>query len=1035
MKRLSFTLGIVLIVSCSTLAGEAICPVTADVGVGSVVRLQMSGNNFGPTTALRQNQNWSGFENKNLLMAFDTSAIEGWTIEKAYLRVYLAKGELYGAGLCTVLAPWQETEDKNWRVSPGGPSWLYAKTPSPGQEPGPEHWWAWKGSGLYSVCWSHPSARYSHAGPGTLRRIQKEDTRFTEVQIPVDPALVASLATNTAHGLILTDDKGQVAESYSLIGPGKPYRYNEAADIWIFTKDIQEESLRPALVVEGGPADDTPPAAVTDVTIESIDEANTTAILTFSPPGDDGQRGTPLAYEAAWSDSTITDATFAEATPVPRWAMPKPDETAERQRMPVFTLPPGEHVLAIRAVDEAGNRGPVTNVKLTLPTVPNMRFVEPPAASKAPAGQADLPAAAGLMEVFAVDEDTKIDPVTGMVLRDGDVYRREPNIMQHNTVWNAADNTISLQAAANEVVGVQVMVKKLRPQLQSLKVEVSDLTGPDGRTITAKNNIEPFRLWYVNVGGGPTPEVGPGELDDETVRPTAWHPVACVPMDKTFGESVDVPGINKVPSQNFQGLWVDVYVPRGTPEGLYEGTVRISARGADAPVELPLKLKVLPLELPDKNSWHVELNRYFSVGGWAGGKTKEQQIEAERMYYALAHKHRLILNALPYSHSGRTDEAYTPPLAGEGANTHIADWSDFDERWGPLLDGSLFTAKNGYYGPGAGTPLNHVYTSFHEDWPMPLEPNYKWQQDVTNRLEFAEYAKQAGRVEEGFSDAYKAGWSNVAKDYFQHFQQKGWTDTAIQFYYNNKYYWKVAYFGGMSTGGVCFWLLDEPADFDDYDCNAFLLKLAWDGYRKANTPEMTIHGRTDVSQVEMTRGLWDNLCNVYMASRILSYFGPTERVRQLFYPKEEYWKYGGGGSASASPIAQYHLLLGTWALGTDGCMPFWNTFGTKSWTKADNLAIYRAGYNYPGLDGKTTLAPIASTRMKYLRRGQQDLEYLHLLAARPGWSRERIRLALKAYADDPDAAILRFRNMSAAKRQQLRDAVVASLLADEAANQ
>ena len=47
-------------------------------------------------------------------MAFKTEPIKGWKIQEAYLHLYVAKEDLYGVGLCEVLAPWAE-QDKAGR--------------------------------------------------------------------------------------------------------------------------------------------------------------------------------------------------------------------------------------------------------------------------------------------------------------------------------------------------------------------------------------------------------------------------------------------------------------------------------------------------------------------------------------------------------------------------------------------------------------------------------------------------------------------------------------------------------------------------------------------------------------------------------------------------------------------------------------------------------------------------------------------------------------------------------------------------------
>ena len=104
--------------------------------------------------------------------------------------------------------------------------------------------------------------------------------------------MVAALAAGTSHGLILTDDKGQVAEAYSLLGTGKPYRYNEAEDVWAFTRDIQVEALRPVLEVMGERTDKTPPTAPAKLEVAAVSPAAGQVTVRFVAPGDDGATGT-----------------------------------------------------------------------------------------------------------------------------------------------------------------------------------------------------------------------------------------------------------------------------------------------------------------------------------------------------------------------------------------------------------------------------------------------------------------------------------------------------------------------------------------------------------------------------------------------------------------------------------------------------------------------------------------------------------------------------------------------------------------------
>ena len=503
---------------------------------------------------------------------------------------------------------------------------------------------------------------------------------------------------------------------------------------------------------------------------------------------------------------------------------------------------------------------------------------------------------------------------------------------------------------------------------------------------------------------------------------------------RAAGASFEIPAAdNKVAGQQVQSVWVDLYVPRGTPPGRYKGTITITAKELSRPVELTVALEVLPLSLPDEYTFVLELNRYHSVVGWAGVDARKDPDQAMRTTwdcYRLAHRHRCVLNVLPYSHSGRVDRDYVPAMAGQGTDVRVKDWSEYDRRFGPLLDGSAFSARAGYVGPGAGVPVHHMYTAFHEAWPVWLDAStYKDHKVVKGRLDFAEYAKQARRPAVAFTEAYKQGFMRVARQFFRHFKAKGWTRTSLHFFNNNKYYWKVAYFGGMGRGGVCFWLMDEPADFDDYDANGFVMSLAHRAYRTAGAPEVRMDGRADVSQPEMARGLWDGIATVWCIGGMRGYW-PTAAARRRWLPREKHWCYGGGVRVDGAAVQLWQAGLTRWCCGVTGWMPWWNCFGggSRAWKKAQNLAIYYTGKNYAN-SGRTYPGPIAGVRLKLARRIQQDIEYLHLLGRCKGWDRHRVRRALAAYSDDPAAPVLTFNGLTLDRLNELRRRVIATILA------
>lgn len=101
--------------------------------------------------------------------------------------------------------------------------------------------------------------------------------------------------------------------------------------------------------------DTRPPSAINDLTVAP--GAAQTELLSFTDVGDDWKCGTAASYQLFASSSPITQDTIGQATPIPLTATPGAAGTRE-----TLTIPASQDLghLAIRAVDRAGNIGPVT---------------------------------------------------------------------------------------------------------------------------------------------------------------------------------------------------------------------------------------------------------------------------------------------------------------------------------------------------------------------------------------------------------------------------------------------------------------------------------------------------------------------------------------------------------------------------------------------------------------------------------------------------------------------------------------------------
>jgi hypothetical protein len=119
-----------------------------------------------------------------------------------------------------------------------------------------------------------------------------------------------------------------------------------------------------------------------------------------------------------------------------------------------------------------------------------------------------------------------------------------------------------------------------------------------------------------------------------------------------------------------------------------------------------------------------------------------------------------------------------------------------------------------------------------------------------------------------------------------------------------------------------------------------------------------------------------------------------------------------------------------WLNGGDGVLPWNAVSGAQAWERAEPLTVFYPGSKF----GRNE--PYASLRLKAYRRGQQDIEYLLLLARKRGWDREAAAHAaaeeLKLsgdvrQADEEDAGAIRFDNLKDADLEAVRMRVARAL--------
>jgi hypothetical protein len=187
--------------------------------------------------------------------------------------------------------------------------------------------------------------------------------------------------------------------------------------------------------------------------------------------------------------------------------------------------------------------------------------------------------------------------------------------------------------------------------------------------------------------------------------------------------------------------------------------------------------------------------------------------------------------------------------------------------------------------------------------------------------------------------------------------------------------------------------------------------------------------RADISYVEFIRDQIADLIDIDCTSQ---HFFTKNRYlmdnRNRF--GRTYWNYATTNHPRETNVAMRAWCWSAWVTGADAIVP-WNTVrGMEAWDRAEPLTVFYVGKKF-GLN-----EPFDCLRLKAFRRGEQDVEYMTLLAGRKGWDRDAVAHAVAATLDlseetkrqyEEDAGSIRFDGIADAQLDQLRRRVAAAL--------
>jgi hypothetical protein len=241
-----------------------------------------------------------------------------------------------------------------------------------------------------------------------------------------------------------------------------------------------------------------------------------------------------------------------------------------------------------------------------------------------------------------------------------------------------AERSAKIQAAKNEFEPFQVILRAAGTDVQVTDVTVSNLKRADG-VILDKKNITVYTERYVDLKTPSATDGGAGEWPDPLVPQ----------VDNYSHERRNAFPFTLVQGRN-QPLWVEVYVPKSAAAGSYAGDVTVLVSGKPQ-IRIPLQLDVWNFELPSTSS----LVTTYGFSGIAavrqhyGKYTNDSQLAAlTYLYRKSALRHRISIRG----------GSISPPGYSRVAGHIQINWSGYDTANAPLLDGQAFAADEPLYG-------------------------------------------------------------------------------------------------------------------------------------------------------------------------------------------------------------------------------------------------------------------------------------------------------------------------------------------------
>lgn len=554
--------------------------------------------------------------------------------------------------------------------------------------------------------------------------------------------------------------------------------------------------------------------------------------------------------------------------------------------------------------------------------------------------------------ISILPSSVRIDPSSNRIIDQpystGVAKNITDTLLRKNWVYNG--KVASLYGARGEYVSFQlILTNQTEKPLKGINVSMKPFQNKNARISILP---ELFLEWAVEVKspstGYPKATLGRG-----------WYPDALIPFKFIQRGSAPVknngwiyplqlPDFNNlIDHQKSQIIWVDQYIPfekTASNDALYTSTITITIDNISR--SIPVELNIWDFAIPNENLFKASLQHE----GFVSHMDEKEELEI----YQLMKRNRVCI----------MDPTYKPDIKKTG-NSFSIDWQRFDKRLKKYLTGEAFTKAYGYdFGPGYGSPVETFLLPFDvygkhdtKGWPDVGKPDVE--------------RKEAGR----------ALYTDVVRKVRAHLKpliNPKTTDVTV-------------YLNGLDES-----YFPEAWDRMAYYGNFFKKEYPEAGFRvdgAYNDTAMQIIENAISSWAVHTIEFDENRLNKYSKMGIKQWlYGPM-----IYESKVNSWV--GSSTFTDLPLVNDRAISWSvwkykahswisWGIGA-GWKAAW--YDPETW-KSANDAGNAKGYDEKKLNGNAMLiyapgiipnvnAACSSIRLKTMRNGVQEYEYMKILAA------------------------------------------------------